>query len=155
VSVNLTGIRLFFDEGRPFNLRNIKPYKRVIGLYFIYNNEIEIRYPFRESRLIYIGMSEKITNSVGNRLQNHLEGTSGNEGIVNYTSVNGVSFTILNFKMLKEIWIRRIEDLESYFISDFAQQYGVYPICNNKSGIELLDVEPTEDFNIDWNFFEK
>ncbi len=126
-----------------------------MGLYFIYNNEIKVRYPFLESKLIYIGMSEKRTNSIRSRLQDHLEGRTGNDGISNYRRVNDISFTVLNFQMVKAIWPLRIELLESYFILDFVQQYGVYPICNNKTGYEVLNVKSTPELDIDWNFFEQ
>lgn len=57
--------------------------------------------------------------------------------------------------MLKKIWTLRIEDLESYFILDFVKNYGVYPICNNKTGFEILKSELEIDLKIDWNYFEK
>ena len=44
-------------------------------------------------------------------------------------------FTHLNFEMLRRLWKQSIEDLESYFILDFVRLYGVYPICNNKTGV--------------------
>ena len=86
-------------------------------------------------------MSEK-TNSIGKRLSGHYDGTSGNEGLLNYRKTDGLYFTYLNFEMLKKTWGYRIEDLESYFILDFMDKYGVYPLCNNKSGFEIkkLDV---------------
>jgi len=43
----------------------------------------------------------------------------------------------IDFEMLKRIWSYRIEDLESYFILAFLDKYGIYPICNNKSGFEI------------------
>ncbi len=147
-------IKIFFDEGRKFEPRNIKPLVGITGLYFIYNNEIELQYPFRKSRLIYIGMSEKKTNSIGKRLQGHLEGTSGNEGIVSYGKVNVLSFTYINFEMLKRMWSLSIEDLESYFILDFVKHYGVYPICNNKSGYDILQSELNSNLIINWKYFE-
>ena len=99
-----------------FELRNIKSLKGITGLYFIYNSDINIQYPYQHSRLIYIGMSEKRTNSIGSRLQDHFEGKSGNERIKSYMQVNNVNFTYINFEMLKSIWPLSIESLESYFI---------------------------------------
>jgi len=66
-----------------------------------------------------------------------------------------LNFTYINFEMLKKIWTLRIEDLESYFILDFVKYYGVYPICNNKTGFEILRNELEFDLKIDWNYFEK
>ncbi len=82
-------------------------------------------------------MSEKKTNSIGKRLSGYYDGTSGNEGLLNYRKTQGLYFTYFNFEMLKRIWSYRIEDLESYFILDFLDKYGIYPICNNKSGFEI------------------
>jgi hypothetical protein len=56
--------------------------------------------------------------------------------------------------MLRKFWSNRIEDLESYFILDFVEKYGVYPICNNKSGYEILDKKLKANFIIDWQYFE-
>ena len=147
-------VKLFFDEGRKFELRNIRPLVGITGLYFIYNDKMEIQYPFHKSKLIYIGMSEKRTNSIGKRLQGHLEGTSGNEGLLSYAKVNGVSFTYVNFEMLKQTWSLRIESLESYFILDFVKRYGVYPICNNKSGYDIVTADIEKNLIIDWKYFE-
>lgn len=146
---------LYFDKGKTFDLRNIRSYKRIVGLYFIYNKEIRIRYPFSESKLIYIGMSEKQTNSIGSRLQGHFEGKTGNKGISNYGKVDNLHFTIMNFEMIKSVWPYKIETLESYFILDFVRNYGVYPICNNKTGFDVLDIDHKNDFVIEWEFFEK
>jgi len=127
----------------------------ICGLYFIFLKKTEILYPFRKSRLVYIGMSEKKTNSIGKRLSGHYDGTSGNEGLVNYRKVEGLYFTYLNFEMLKRIWKYRIEDLESYFILDFLKEYGVYPICNNKSGFEIKKHDVPVTLDINWRYFEK
>ncbi len=99
-------------------------------------------------------MSEKKTNSIGSRLTGHFEGKSKNLGLVNYRKVGPLKFTIINFEMLKGFWEYRIEDLESYFILDFVENYGVYPICNNKSGFEILGKKINANFVIDWNYFE-
>ncbi len=146
-------ISINFADGRPFDSRNVRRYRGIVGLYLIYNTEISIQYPFKQSRLIYIGMSEKATNSIGARLQNHLDGTSGNEGILSYASVNSLEFTVVNFEMLKSIWPYQVETLESYFISDFVRGFGVYPICNNKTGFDVLNAEVGRQINIDWEYF--
>lgn len=147
-------VKIFFDEGRTFDQSNIRPLMGITGLYFIYNEEMQIQYPFHKSRLIYIGMSEKKTNSIGKRLQGHLEGKSGNTGIISYSKVNSLSFTHINFEMLKGVWTLRIEDLESYFILDFVKTYGVYPICNNKSGYDVLDNNSDNNLTLDWGYFQ-
>lgn len=99
-------------------------------------------------------MSEKKTNSIGKRLQGHFDGSSGNEGLVNYRKVEPVLFTHINFDMVRAIWPLRIEDLESFFILDFVRLYGVYPICNNKTGFEILKSELKIDLKIEWSFFQ-
>ncbi len=148
-------VRIFFDETGEFEIGNVKLLSGVLGLYFICLSETGIRYPFGSSRLIYIGMSEKRTNSIGKRLMDHYEGKSGNVGLVNYRKMEMLRFTYINFEMLRKVWDYRIEDLESYFILDFVKRYGVYPICNNKTGFEVLKNDVRVELDIDWGFFEK
>lgn len=147
--------KIYFDKYKEFETENIKPLMGIRGLYFIFLKKTEIPYPFGKSRLIYIGMSEKRTNSIGKRLLGHYDGSSGNEGLLNYRKVEGLYFTHLNFEMLKQIWNFKIEDLESYFILSFVDKYGVYPICNNKTGFEVLKKDLNLNFEIDWKYFEK
>ncbi|OGX27989.1 MAG: hypothetical protein A2879_00810 [Omnitrophica WOR_2 bacterium RIFCSPHIGHO2_01_FULL_49_10] len=147
--------KIYFDKFKPFEAKNIKPLMGICGLYFICLKNTHIPYPFKKSKLIYIGMSEKKTNSIGKRLLGHFEGSSGNEGITNYRKVETLYFTYLNFETLKNIWNYRIEDLESYFILDFLKVYGVYPICNNKSGFEIKNIDLPFLLDIDWAHFEK
>lgn len=149
-----TELKIFFDQAKPFEMKNIKQLAGLTGLYFIFGDKIYIQYPFKKSRLLYIGMSEKKTNSMGSRLAGHFEGTSNNLGLVNYRSVEQLFFTYINFEMLRKSWDFRIEDLESYFILDFVEKYGVYPICNNKSGYEIVKKKLRANLIIDWNYFE-
>lgn len=151
----MTQYKINFDKHQNFELRNIKPLVGICGLYFIFLKETEIPYPFGKSRLIYIGMSEKKTNSIGKRLSGHYDGASGNEGLLNYRKTEGLYFTYFNFEMLKRIWSYRIEDLESYFILNFLDKYGIYPICNNKSGFEIKKYDIPITLEIDWKYFEK
>ena len=151
----MQNFKIYFDKYQEFELRNIKRLMGICGLYFIFLKETEIPYPFGKSRLIYIGMSEKKTNSIGKRLSEHYDGTSGNEGLINYRKTEGLYFTYLNFEMLKRIWQYRIEDLESYFILDFVKNYGVYPMCNNKSGFKIKKQNIQISLEIDWKYFER
>jgi len=121
--------KINFDQYKEFKPKNINLLIGLRGLYFISLKKTEIPYPFRKSRLIY--------------------------GLINYRKVEGLYFTYLNFEMLKKIWNYRIEDLESYFILDFVNNYGIYPICNNKSGFEVLKKDLNLNFKIDWKYFEK
>jgi len=148
-------IKVFFDDPKVFDLQNIRPLMGITGLYFIFLANTEIQYPFNRSRLIYIGMSEKRTNSIGNRLAGHYDGQSGNVGIVNYAKTEQLMFTYINFEMLKRMWTYSIEALEGYFILDFVKSYGVHPICNNKIGSEALGNELEVDLEIDWVYFEQ
>ena len=99
-------------------------------------------------------MSEKKTNSIGKRLSDHYNGKSGNVGISSYKEVSQLYFTYINYEMLKNLWDYRVEDLESYFILDFVKHYGVYPICNNKTGFEILKNKLDVTIEIDWQYFE-
>lgn len=147
-------VTIYFDSPKLFESNNIKPLNGIAGLYFIFSQSIEIQYPFQKSKLLYIGMSERRTNSIGNRLLGHFDGKSKNLGLVNYRKVEPLFFTYINFEMLKNLWQFRIEDLESYFILDFVEQFGVYPICNNKSGFEIQHQTLTSSFKIDWKYFK-
>jgi len=150
----MNDVRIFFEASEEFLLRNIQKLNGVVGLYFISTVDTKIQYPFKQARLIYIGMSERKTNSIGSRLTEHFEGQSGNLGITNYKKVNPLQFTYINFEMLRNIWDYRIEDLESYFINDFVKNYGVYPICNNKTGFEILKNTVPVNLQIDWAYFD-
>lgn len=147
-------ITIYFDSTMSFEAKNIKPLNGITGLYFIFSSSIHVQYPFDKSKLLYIGMSEKRTNSIGSRLIGHFEGKSKNVGLVNYRKVEPLWFTYINFEMLRNNWDFRVEDLESYFILNFVNHYGVYPICNNKTGIEILKNKLKTNFKIDWNYFK-
>jgi hypothetical protein len=149
----MTNFRINFDTPKKFELSNIKSLGGVVGLYFIFSDSTQIQYPFKQSRLLYIGMSEMKTNSIESRLSGHFEGKSKNIGLVNYRKVSPLYFTYLNHEMLRDIWALRIEDLESYFILDFVKNFGVYPICNNKTGFEILKNDLTVNFTINWDYF--
>lgn len=147
-------LRIYFEERKTFKMQNIKPLIGLTGLYFIFTKKTRINYPFKKSRLLYIGMSEKKTNSIGNRLSGHFDGKSKNIGLVSFRQVAQLYFTYINFEMLRNYWNHKIENLESYFILDFVEKYGVYPICNNKTGFEILNKKIETKFVIDWKYFE-
>ena len=150
-----SNLKIFFEEPKRFELQKIKPLSGIIGLYFIFLTKTEISYPFGSSKLIYIGMSEKKTNSIGSRLTGHFDGQSGNIGLTSYRKSEQLNFTYINFDMLKSVWKDRIEDLESYFILDFVKQFGVYPICNNKTGFAILQSNLPTTLTIDWSYFNR
>jgi hypothetical protein len=148
-------ISIYFDKPKSFEPTNIKSLGGIVGLYFIFTKKTFIQYPFDKSKLIYIGMSEKKTNSIGSRLVGHFEGKSKNVGLVNYRKKAPLFFTYLNFDILKANWDFKIEDLESYFILNFVKYYGVYPICNNKTRAEIYSSDLKVNLKIDWNYFKK
>lgn len=154
INESIPTISIYFDKPKTFEPSNIKPLGGIVGLYFIFTQSTFIQYPFEKSKLLYIGMSERKTNSIGSRLSGHFEGKSKNVGLVNYRKVELLFFTYLNFDILKANWDLRIEDLESYFILNFVEHYGVYPICNNKTGFEILKNDLKLNLKIDWNYFK-
>jgi len=147
-------VDIFFDAPKKFEAGNILPLNGIAGLYFIFSSSIQIQYPFEKSKLLYIGMSEKRTNSIGSRLNGHFGGKSKNVGLVSYRQIEPLWFTYINFDVLKNIWAFRIEDLESYFILNFVKHFGVYPICNNKTGLDIMSNDISTHFKIDWNYFK-
>ena len=146
-------LKINFDNPLNFESSNFRDLTSVCGLYLIFLPERKISYPFGCSRLIYIGMSEKVTNSISKRLMSHYEGKSGNFGLKNYRASDGLKFTYINFEIVKSFWSKRIEDFESAFILNFVEKYGVYPICNNKTGFPELSKEQETLLDIDWNYF--
>ena len=55
----MQNLQINFDTPKQFELSNIKPLNGIVGLYFICTTDTLIQYPFKKSRLLYIGMSEK------------------------------------------------------------------------------------------------
>ena len=135
-------------------MENLAPLGGIVGLYFIFTERTYIQYPFKTSRLIYIGMSEKKTNSIRSRLSGHFEGKSKNIGLVNYRKVSPLYFSYFNYEVLRDVWKLRIEDLESYFLLDFVNQFGVYPICNNRTDFEVLNNDLPVKIKINWEYFD-
>jgi hypothetical protein len=78
---------------------------------------------------------------------------SGNLGVYNYAKIYSLSFTYVNFELVKPFWKNSIEDLENHFINDFLKQFGNYPICNNKSSFEETRIPVDIQLEIDWDFF--
>lgn len=151
---NQTVIKINFDSPQHFRVENLAPLGGIVGLYFIFTERTYIQYPFKTSRLIYIGMSEKKTNSIRSRLSGHFEGKSKNIGLVNYRKVSPLYFSYFNYEVLRDVWKLRIEDLESYFLLDFVKQFGVYPICNNRTGFEVLNNVLPVKIKINWEYFD-
>jgi hypothetical protein len=147
-------ITLSFPEEYTLDGQSIKFVQGVVGIYFIYLARIRIDYPFRPSRLIYIGMSESKQHSIGNRLREHLTGQSGNLGIANYASKHDVRFTYQSLDMLR-ILGTDLYEFEYLFLADFLKQYGCYPICNGQSGVSVASpsINPT-GVKVLWKSFD-
>jgi len=144
--------RVTFSRAYKLTDATINPLKGYVGLYLIYLDNLAIPYPFRESRLIYIGKSDSKQYSIGRRLKDHISG-AGNPGVYNYAQKYQLSFTYVNFELVKPFWKNSIEDLENYFINDFLKKFGNYPICNNRSSFEETRLPPEIQLEIDWDFF--
>ena len=147
-------LKINFDYPINFEPKNFQSLKNICGLYLIFLPKRKVSYPYKESRLIYIGMSEKITNSISKRLMSHYEGKSGNFGLKSYRDIDNLLFTHINFDIVKSFWPKKIEDMESIFILDFVKNFGVYPICNNKTGFPEQIEELKYLIDIDWNYFD-
>jgi hypothetical protein len=113
-----------------------------------------IEYPFRRSRLIYIGMSESKQNSIGSRLRGHLTGQSGNLGVMNYAAQHVVRFTYQSLDALHVLGTNLYE-LEFIFLADFLKHHGCYPICNGQSGISVASpsIDP-DSVQVLWKSFD-
>ena len=150
----MVAFRINFLENHHFDETSIRFVQGTIGLYFIYQNKLSIPYPFRPSRLIYIGMSESKQNSIGNRLHDHKTGQSGNLAITNYSVRHDVRFTYQSLDILKILGTEKVLELESFFLAAFLTEHGAYPICNNQSGTSFPKTTLSrDDIIIDWGFF--
>ena len=136
-----------------FDLSNFSAIVGSIGLYFIFLDKLLIPYPFKESKLIYIGMSESRANSIGNRLRDHIAGRSNNAGIMGYYKKWKLSFTYLDYEFLKQVFEEDIEFIETFFLEDLANYFGAYPICNNRRGSFTKEERFNNFLQIDWEFY--
>jgi len=128
-----------FPEDYNFSDRPIKLLQGTVGIYFIYLDDVRIPYPFGQSRLIYIGMSESKQNSIGRRLLAHLTGQSGNYGIKNYADRYKAQFTYHSYQLLRDLGATHLYEIESFFLSDFLRTKGSFPICNGQSGVTVIE----------------
>jgi len=145
------------DATYDFNLKAFIPLRGRTGLYFIFLQKLSISYPFKSSKLIYIGMSESRVNSIGKRLRDHLTGESKNKGISGYNNKWKLRFVHLDYEFLKHLFPGNgIEFIEAVFLENFVNSYGSYPICNNRRGSNeyLKSFIFADSANIDWNYFE-
>ena len=143
-----------FPEDYNFDERSIKLLRGMTGIYFIYLEDLRIPYPFGDSRLIYIGLSESKENSIGRRLYAHLVGQSGNNGIKNYAERNKAKFTYHSFQLLRNLGATDLYEIESFFLGDFLRTKGSFPICNNQSGVVIAQPSMTHaDITVEWEHF--
>jgi hypothetical protein len=142
-----------FPKDYSLEERSIKLVQGVIGLYFIRLESLRIPYPFTESRLIYIGMSESTYNSVGRRLRGHLTGQSGNYGIMNYAARYQARFTYHSFQLLRNLGATNLYEIESFFLGDFLRVHGAFPVCNNQSGVTVIQPMIKSNITVDWKHF--
>lgn len=140
---------------RNYNLREqeVKFVQGQAGVYFIFLTDLRIAYPFHPSGLIYIGMSESRQNSIAMRLRGHLTGQSGNLGISNYAKNHQVKFTTYSFEVLRNYGNDNLFDIESFFLSDFLEKHGAFPICNGQAGHQLSTPEKNIAARVEWSFF--
>jgi hypothetical protein len=142
-----------FQKDYSLEERSIKLVQGMVGLYFIHLESLRIPYPFTESRLIYIGLSESVHNSIGRRLRAHLTGQSGNYGIMNYAARYEARFTYHSFQLLRNLGATNLYEIESFFLSDFLRAHGAFPVCNNQSGLTVIQPMIRREITVDWKHF--
>jgi hypothetical protein len=140
-----------FPQDYSLDERSIKLVQGAVGLYFISLTTLKIPYPFVESGLIYIGMSESRHNSIGRRLRAHLTGQSGNYAIRNYAQRYPARFAYHSFELLRNLGAPSLYEIESFFLSDFLRVHGAFPICNNQSGRTIVAPKITGQVTVAWN----
>ena len=142
-----------FPQDHRLDQRSIKLVQGTVGLYFIHLTTLKIPYPFVESRLIYIGMSESRHNSIGRRLRAHLTGQSGNYAIRNYAERYPARFAYHSFQLLRNLGANNLYEVESFFLSDFLRVHGAFPICNNQSGWKIAEPTISGEIAVTWEQF--
>lgn len=142
-----------FPQDYSLDEASIKLVRGAVGLYFIRLTNLRIAYPFLESGLIYIGMSESRHNSIGRRLRAHLTGQSGNYAIRNYAQSYTARFTYHSFELLQNLGATSLYEIESFFLGDFLRVHGAFPICNNQSGWTIIEPKITEQVKVAWDHF--
>lgn len=146
-------MKILFTKTYNLNEQEIKFVQGIAGIYFIFLADVKIEYPFCTSRLIYIGMSESRQNSIAKRLRGHLTGQSGNLGIANYRRNHKTKFTYYTSEVLANYGSENLFDIESFFLTDFLQSHGCFPICNGQAGHQLSDLSKRISAFVDWDFF--
>lgn len=146
-------MRILFTQIYNLSEHEIKLVRGHVGIYFIFLKDTCIPYPFALSRLIYIGMSESKQNSIALRLRGHLTGQSGNFGIRNYAKEYGTKFTYYSSEVLRGYGTEDVFAMESFFLSDFLNHFGSYPICNGQGGHQIADASKSISASVDWDFF--
>lgn len=141
-----------FPKDYSLDERSIKLVQGTVWVYFIRLESLRIPYPFTESRLIYIGMSESAHKSIGRRLRAHLTGQSGNYGIMNYAARYEARFTYHSFQLLRNLGATDLYEIESFFLSDL-RAHGAFPVCNNQSGLTVIQPMIRQDAKVDWKHF--
>lgn len=142
-----------FPQDYSLDEQSIKLVQGTVGLYFIRLTTLKIHYPFNESGLIYIGMSESRHNSIGRRLRGHLTGQSGNSAIRNYAQRYCARFTYHSFELLRKLGATSLYEIESFFLSDFLRVHGAFPICNNQSGWTIVEPKIAGQITVAWEQF--
>jgi hypothetical protein len=143
-----------FLEDKPLDELSVRSARGKIGIYFIFLTDLRIPYPYRSSRLVYIGMSESKQNSIGSRLRSHKSGQSANRGLTNYISSKPARFTYHTINFLTVLGTSNVVELETFFLGAFLNEHGCFPICNNQAGIEIATPTQLPDIRIQWGFFD-
>jgi hypothetical protein len=149
-------VKLCISEVYPLTTDAIRFADGAVGVYFLaLRDGGAIGYPFRQSRLVYIGMSESRQNSIGNRLRSHLSGRSGNAAICNYARARPVVFSYCGIELLRALGTNSFREIESFFLDAFASAHGAFPICNNQCGWTYpASVLKAPDVEVDWTPWE-
>jgi hypothetical protein len=127
-------LKIRFSELYPLSAATARFADGAVGVYFLgIADGLGIGYPFKKSRLIYIGMSASRQNSIGKRLQAHLSGRSGNVALFNYAKVRPVVFSYFGNEVLSALGVCPVPEIEGFFLREFESVHGAYPICNNQS----------------------
>ena len=100
-----------------------------------------------------LGAPIRSRTNIGRIPRLHLTGQSGNYGIMNYAARYQARFTYHSFQLLRNLGAADLYEIESFFLSDFLRVHGAFPVCNNQSGVIVIQPTIRSDILVDWKHF--
>ena len=72
---------------------------------------------------------------------------------MNYAARYQARFTYHSYQLLRNLGAKDLYEIESFFLSDFLRVHGAFPVCNNQSGVTVIQPIIGPDITVDWKHF--